>query len=135
MAYTKRTWVNGEVITAEKLNCLEMGIDCLANCSNLWTNEQPTSDFAAQDITLDTSGFRVVEICFLQEVDGKRVNIGIVIDKRRAYKQDGAYYGLAKYGNYERIVAVLDSKISFTDCKYGISYNGKLIPYSIHAFE
>ncbi len=77
----------------------------------------------------------MVEICFLQEVDGKRVNIGIVIDKRRAYKQDGAYYGLAKYGNYERIVAVLDSKISFTDCKYGISYNGKLILYSIHAFE
>lgn len=135
MAYTKRTWHNGEIITAEKLNSIENGVDCLANCSNLWTNAQPESEFPAQDVTLDTTVFRVIEICFLQDIDGKWMNMSLVIDKRRAYKQNGAYNAFVRYGNYERAVAVLDDKISFGNCKYGVNYNGKLIPYSIHAFE
>lgn len=135
MAYNKHTWTNGEVITAEKLNGIEAGVDCIANCNNLWTNPQPESDFAAQDISLDTSAFTVVEIGFIQKIGDNYMNIGIVIDKRRAYKHNGAYNGFVKYGNYERTVTITDSTISFSDCKYAVNYNDKLIPYSIHAFE
>lgn len=135
MSYNKRTWQTGEIITADKLNRIESGIDCLANCSNLWTNPQPETEFPAQDIALTTSEYRVIEICFVQEIDGAFANISLVIDKRRAYKHNGAYKAFVRYTNYERMVTVLDDKISFSDCKYGISYNSKLIPYSIHAFE
>lgn len=135
MAYTKHVWKSGEVITAEKLNCIERGVDCLANCSNLWTNQNPEAEFAAQEIALDLADFRVVEVCFVQEVGGKYVNISAEIDKRRAYQHGGAWHGLVKYGNYERTFSVYDDKIGFSDCKHGINYNGKLIPYSIHAFE
>lgn len=135
MAYNKHTWMNGEVITAEKLNGIETELDCLANCNNLWTNPQPESEFAAQDITLNTSTFTVIEIGFIQKIGDRYMNIGIVIDKRRAYKHNGAYNAFVKYGNYERTVSVYDDKISFSDCKYAVNYNDKLIPYSIHAFE
>lgn len=37
MAFVRHEWTTGEIITAEKLNCIESGVDCLANCSNLWT--------------------------------------------------------------------------------------------------
>lgn len=135
MAYNKHTWINGEVITAEKLNGIETELDCLANCNNLWTNPQPESEFAVQDITLNTSTFTVIEIGFIQKIGDRYMNIGIVIDKRRAYKHNGAYNAFVKYGNYERTVSVYDDKISFSDCKYAVNYNDKLIPYSIHAFE
>lgn len=135
MAYNKHTWMNGEVITAEKLNGIETELDCLANCNNLWTNPQPESEFAAQDITLNTSTFTMIEIGFIQKIGDRYMNIGIVIDKRRAYKHNGSYNAFVKYGNYERTVSVYDDKISFSDCKYAVNYNDKLIPYSIHAFE
>ena len=135
MAYNKHIWTNGEVITAEKLNCIEAGVDCIANCSNIWTNPYPESEFAAQDILVDTSGYITIEICFIQKIDSKYMNISVVIDKRRAYKHNGMWNAFAKYGNYERTVSIADDRISFSDCKYAVNYNDKLIPYSIHAFE
>lgn len=135
MAYTKHSWKNGEVITAEKLNCIEEGVDCLANCSNLWTNPQPEATFPAQDIAIETENYRTIEICFITEVNGKYMNLGLVIDKRRAYKHGGAWNAIIRYGAYERSATVYDNRISFSDCKYGVNYNEKLIPYSIHAFE
>lgn len=135
MAYTKHSWKNGEVITAEKLNCIEEGVDCLANCSNLWTNPQPEATFPAQDIAIETGNYRTIEICFITEVNGKYMNLGLVIDKRRAYKHGGTWNAIIRYGAYERSATVYDNRISFSDCKYGVNYNEKLIPYSIHAFE
>lgn len=135
MAFVRHEWTTGEIITAEKLNCIESGVDCLANCSNLWTNPQPEGEFPEKSILLDTVDYTVIEIGFIQKIGEKYMNLGIVIDKRRAYKHNGIYNGFVKYGNYERTVSISDNSISFSDCKYGINYNDKLIPYSIHAFE
>lgn len=134
MAYNKHGWVHGEVITAEKLNCIEDGIDCLANCSQIWLNSNPEGNFAAQDITLDTSRFSAFELYFITEENDVWQNICIRIHKQRAYRHNGKINSFVKHGNYERYFSVEDSKISFSDCKYGAKYNGKLIPYSIHAF-
>lgn len=135
MAYSKHEWINGETITAEKLNCIECGIDCLANCSELWINPQPVSAFAAQTLTLDSSNFTKLEFYFIIEDKDSWQNIQLNINKQRTYKDNGAWHAMVKYGNYERFVTVTDAQITFSDCKYGVSYNGKLIPYSIHGFE
>ena len=135
MAYNKHNWTNGELITAEKLNGIEEGVDCLANCNNLWTNPQPESEFAAQNIMLDIAEYRIIEICFIQKINDRYMNISIVIDKRRAYQHNGSWNAFVRYSNYERTVSVSDDRISFSDCKYAVNYNDKLIPYSIHAFE
>ena len=39
MSYTKNTWVTGDVITAEKMNHIEAGIESLANSLNETLNE------------------------------------------------------------------------------------------------
>ena len=135
MAYSRHEWINGETITAEKLNCIEGGIDCLANCENLWTNPQPESSFAAQDIMLDLHIYRVVEFCVITKVNDLYMNFSVIIDKRRAYRHNGSYNAILKYGNYERTISVFDDRIHFSDCTYAIKYNDKLIPYSVHGFE
>lgn len=135
MAYEKHTWVHGELITEDKLNCIENGINCLANCSRVWINANPESTFPAQDILIDTTGFSSFEFYFIHEIDNAWHNICISINKNRSYKENGKINSFVKYGNYERRFAVADDKIHFDDCLYAVKYNQKLIPVSIHAFE
>lgn len=65
MAYDKHTWINGEIITAEKMNCMEDGLDCVSNCSCLWVNGNPTASFAAQKIYINTADYSTFEFCFI----------------------------------------------------------------------
>lgn len=134
MAYSKHTWMQGEIITADKLNSVENGIDCVANCAALWRNDHPTAEFSAQSITANTDAYNTFELCFLIDIGGAWHNIVVRLTKSRAYATDGEYISFVKYGNYERRFRIKPGEIVFDDCVYGISYNGKLIPYSIHAF-
>lgn len=134
MSYTRHQWTHGEVITASKLNCIEEGIECVANCNRIWLNPNPESTFEAQDITIDTSTYTTFELYFITEEDDVWQNICIRLNKLRSYQFNGKINSLVKHGNYERYFSIEDSKISFSDCKYGVKYNQKLIPYSIHAF-
>lgn len=77
MAYTKTTWVNGETpINADNLNHIEGGIkDNETSISNitgtiLWQNSNPTADFAAQTITLNSSDYDMLEIFYRSNAVG-----------------------------------------------------------------
>lgn len=135
MAYFKHEWINGEMITAEKLNCIERGIDCVANCSELWINPQPVEKFGAQVLAIDSSTFKIIEFYFITESGDGWQNIAISVNKNRMYKDVDAWRFMVKFGNYERYITITDAQIEFSDCKYGINYNDKLIPYCIHGFE
>lgn len=134
MAYEKHTWMNGEIITAEKLNCVENGIDCLANCSHLWTNGNPTSGFPAQTISVNTQEYSSFDLCFITEDEDVWQNITVSLTKQRCYAVDGEYHAFVKFGNYIRYFTIGQDGIVFSDCRYGIKYNDKLIPYSVHAY-
>lgn len=59
MAYSKHTWSNGEVITADKMNNIEEGI--AESCPILlWENYQ--DNFDAQTIQIDLSKYRFIDI-------------------------------------------------------------------------
>ena len=95
MAYTKTTWVNNSspYINADNLNKIENQLetntnDIETNTTNiqtntenitnitgtiLWTNENPTSDFAQQTITLSSSDYDCYEIIYRQNTTTSRV--------------------------------------------------------------
>ncbi len=52
MAYTKQTWANGDVITAEKLNHMEDGIESAVPAMFIITLEQSDEDYTI-DKTMD----------------------------------------------------------------------------------
>ena len=78
MAYTKTNWINGVTpISADNLNNIENGIEENENditenvnvINNLkgtvlWTNPKPTNEFAAQDVTLNSGDYEILEIWF-----------------------------------------------------------------------
>lgn len=135
MGYDKHTWMNGEIITAEKMNCMEDGLDCVSNCSCLWVNGNPTEAFQKQKIYINTADYATFDLCFITQDEDTWQNITISINKSRCYAVNGEYNTFVKFGNYIRYLTIMTDGIQFDDCTYGIKYNGKLIPYSVHAFR
>lgn len=116
------------------MNCVENGLDCVANCAALWLNRNPTAAFPAQSVSVNTADYNTFEVCFLIEDDDAWQNVIIHLTKTRAFAVNGEYHSFVKVGNYERFFTIRPGEIAFSDCKYGIKYNDKLIPYSVHAF-
>ena len=75
MAYTPTTWINGDVITAEKLNNMEGGI-ASANevlVFNFSLNGRTvTTDCIAQDVV---SAFNSGKVCLAKITDGPAISI------------------------------------------------------------
>ena len=58
MSYTKTTWANGDVITAQKMNNIQNGIEGIGN-----TSGKRIIDFSALPIYGDYNG-KQYELCF-----------------------------------------------------------------------
>jgi len=113
-----------------------------AKWQTLWTNGSPTSDFAAQTVTLsqNVSSFNKFKILYIWSPDHESLSTDLM------YLYSGVYYGylLAAYNSagtvytYGRAVHLSGTSAVFATCYRGysgsnVSDNSYMIPYKILA--
>ena len=145
MAYTKTTWVNGETpINADNLNNIEGGIKynetLIGNITGtiLWRNSNPTADFQAQEITLSSSDYDMLEILYRSNAVGGTYFGG----NRKILKGYGTqldWNSIASVNRWSRrIIPVSDTVFSVGDSYLvtdGTTTNDQCVPLYIIGYK
>ena len=163
MAYQKQTWENApstnSPLSADRLNHMEDGIDnaykqiknsydtsidysysCDYANDNfetkgtvLWTNSNPTSEFASQTITLSSNDYDILEFYIKSGTTGSRISIvkvakgygGLVEEMTELNEGYSQYTGFRqRVFNY-----VDDTHYSFNSCLSRYGTNQSIVPY------
>lgn len=136
MAYTPTNWINGTTpVNATNLNKIEDGIYDNSTAIEdltpvvLWTNLAPTSNFAAQTISLDLSGYNYIEIYYYTEVEATSWKYKMTTGKLNLSSSDkiilGGYLAISSFDQapqfFGRLATYSTTGIIFSD---GQNYNG-----------
>ena len=127
-----------EVVTSVNGQIGDVTIGSSGNMVLLWTNSSPTSNFAAQTVSLDLSDYDAVFIecnTSTNATTGRTVAIGLVGTSVRLVT--------AIYQIHERIATISTTGIAFAQNYYLVSYassnltanNGYLIPTNIYGLK
>lgn len=114
----------------EKLKALTTSTDKKTEINLLWTNPNPTSAFAAKTVSLNLSGYDMVEIAFYQATSQlythtKRVLVGCVSDLGAVTTRFLETSGTSTSGTWStsRQVNVKTTGITFGAGAYEYTYN------------
>lgn len=101
----------------------------------LWTNPDPTSNFAAQAITLNSGDYDVLEIFYYSSTNtSNSASEKMIAGKNTVLR----WWDAARNANYERGLNYISSnQLSFGACTiYNVGYfNNVLIPYKIIGYK